>query len=181
VTGTASSDSHTPDYIESFHVKVNMDLSGELQKFWELEELPVKRILSPEETYCEELFEATSERDGSGRYTVRLPAREDMFPDLAESRNGAMRMFLNMKQRLGRNETLRGAYVDFMGTYAKLSHMEEIRNTEETNIKSHRVCYLPHHAVVKKSNPEGKIRVVFNASFYTKDGFLLNDILIPCY
>jgi len=139
----------------------------------------VKRILSPEETYCEELFEATHKRDGSGRYTVRVPAKEDMFPDLAESRNGVMRMFLNMEQRLGRNETLRGAYVDFMGTYAKLSHMEEIRNTEETNIKSHRVCYLPHHVVVKKSDPEGKIRVVFNASFYTKDGFSLNDILLP--
>jgi len=138
----------------------------------------VKRILSPE-TYCEELFEATHERDGSGRYTVRLPAKEDMLSDLVESRNGAMRMFLNIKQRLGRNEALRSAYVEFMGTYAELSHMEEIRNTEETNTKSNRICYLPHHAVVKKSDPERKIRVVFNASFRTTDGFSLNDVLLP--
>jgi len=88
-----------------------------LQKFWELEELPVKRILSPEESYCEELFEATHERDDSGRYTVRLPAKEEMLPDLAESRNGAMRMFLNMEQRLGRNETLRGALAMREHTY----------------------------------------------------------------
>jgi len=71
--------------------------------------LPLKRILSPEESYCEELFEATHERDDSGRYTVRLPAKEDMLSDLAKSRNGAMRMFLNMEQRLGRNEALRDA------------------------------------------------------------------------
>jgi len=110
---------------------------------------------------------------------VRLPAKEDMLPDLADSRNGAMRMFLNMEQRLERNEALRDAYVEFMRTYAELSHMEEIRNIEETNIKSNRICYLPHHAVVKKSDPNGKIRVVFNASFHTRDGFSLNDVLLP--
>jgi len=57
--------------------------------------------------------------------------------------------------------------------------MEEIRSTEETNVKSNRICYLPHHAVVKKSDPKGKIRVVFNASFRTRDGFSLNDVLLP--
>jgi len=108
LTGTASSGTHTSSHIQSFHIKVDMDLSRELQKFWELEELPVKRILSPEETYCEESFEATPERDGSGRYTVWLPAKEDI-PDFAESRNGATRMFLNIEQRLGRKETLCGA------------------------------------------------------------------------
>jgi len=86
-----------------------------------------------------------------------------------------MTMFLNTKQRLGRNEALRGAYVEFMRTYAELSHMEEIR---ETNTKSNRICYLSHHAVVKKSDPEGKIRMVYNASFCTKDEFSLNDVLL---
>jgi len=177
LTGTASADTHTSGHIESFHIKLDTDLSRELQRFWELEELPVKRILSPEETYCEELFDATHERDGSGRYTVRLPAKEDMSPDFAESRNGAMRMFLNIEQRLGRNEALRGAYIEFMRTYAELRHMEEIKETKDS--KSNRVYYLPHHAVVKKTDPKDKIRVVFNASFYTKDGFSLNNILLP--
>jgi len=114
----------------------------------------VKRLPSPEETYYEELFEAAHNRDGSGRYIVRLSAKEEMLPDLSESRNDAMRMFLNTEQRLGRNEVLRGAYVEFVRTYAELSHIEEIR---ETNTKSDRICYLPHHAVVKKSDLEGKI------------------------
>jgi len=87
-----------------------------------------------------------------------------------------VRMFLNTEQRLGCNEALRGAYVEFMRTHAELSHMKEIR---ETNTNSNRICYLPHHAVVKNSDPEGKIRVVFNASFYTKDGFSFNDVLLP--
>jgi len=49
---------HASDHIGNFHIKVKPDLNEELQKFWELEELPVRRILSPEEIYCEELFEA---------------------------------------------------------------------------------------------------------------------------
>jgi len=72
-----------------------------VQKFWELEDLPVKRLLSPQETYCEELFEAVHSRDGSRRYIVRLPAKEEALPDLGESRNGTMRMFLNTEQHLG--------------------------------------------------------------------------------
>jgi len=33
---------------------------------------------------------------------VRLLAKEEMLPDLSESRNDAMRMLLNTEQRLGR-------------------------------------------------------------------------------
>jgi len=117
-------------------------MSKELQKFWELKDLSVKRLLSPKETYCEELFEAAHNRDDSGRYIVRLPAKEEMLPDLSESRNGAMRMFLNTEQRLGHNEVLRGAYVEFMRTYAELSHMKEIR---ETNTK---IGYVIYHIML---------------------------------
>jgi len=149
LTGTARSDTHASGHIGNFHIKVEPDLSEELQKFWKLEELPVRRILSPEEIYCEELFEAAHERDDFG-YNA-LPAKEEMLLNLGESRNGALKMFLNTEQRLGRNEALRGAYVEFMRTYAELSYMEKIR---ETNTKSNQICYLPHHAMVKKSDPE---------------------------
>jgi len=50
---------------------------------------------------------------------------------------------------------------------------------EEINTKSNRIYHLPRHAVVKKTNPEGKIRVVFNVFVCTKDGFSLNDVLLP--
>jgi len=97
-------------------------------------------LLSPEEIYCEELFEAAHQRDGSGHYMVRLPIKKEVgLSDLGESRNGAM--FLNTKQRLGRNAALKGAYIEFMNTYAELSHMEEIK---QTNTKSIRTYYLPH-------------------------------------
>jgi len=69
-------------------------------EFW-LEELPVKRLLSAEETYCEEFFRVAHQRDGFGRYTVRPPAKKEILSDLGESRNGAMRMFLNAEEKLG--------------------------------------------------------------------------------
>jgi len=85
-TGTTKSDTHTSDHIGNFHIKVEPDLSKELQKFWELEELPIpKGIISPEKIYCEELFEAAHERDGSGHYIVRLSAKEKMLPDLGRT------------------------------------------------------------------------------------------------
>jgi len=106
LTGTVSSDTYISGHIESFHIMADTDLSEELQKFWKLKELSVWQILSPEERYYEELFEATHERDGSGRYTVQLTAKEDMFLNLAKSRNG---MFLKIEQRLGRHEALSSA------------------------------------------------------------------------
>jgi len=45
---------------------------------------------------------------------------------------------------------MRGAYTEFMRTYVELPLMEE---NKEMNTKSY---YLPHHAVVKKMDPEGK-------------------------
>jgi len=44
----------------------------------------VKQIFSSEEIYCEELFEAAHERDDSERYVVRLPAKEEMLPDMGK-------------------------------------------------------------------------------------------------
>jgi len=63
-----------------------------------------------------------------------------------------------------------------MKTYQELGHMQTIPGTESDPTQTY---YLPHHAVVKTSDPEGKIRVVFNASFRTRSGVSLNDALLP--
>jgi len=41
-----------------------------------------------------------------------------------------------------------------------------------------KVCYLPHHAVVKESSTSTRLRVVFYASCKTSSGLSLNDILL---
>lgn len=39
-----------------------------LQRFWELEDLPVERMRTREERQCEEIFVKNFKRDSDGRY-----------------------------------------------------------------------------------------------------------------
>lgn len=83
--------------------------------------------------------------------------------------------FLNVEQKLQRDEALRVEYVKFMKEYLDMGHMEEIIN--ESDIPKG-VCYLPHHAVVKTASLTTKVRVVFDASSRGTNGRSLNDILV---
>jgi hypothetical protein len=94
-------------------------------------------------------------RNGFGRYTMQFPVKEEIPINLDKSRYGVMKMFLNMKQRLGYNLDLRSVYIEFIKAYIELSHMEKIM---ETNINSNRFYYLPHYIIVKRTDPEEKIR-----------------------
>jgi len=82
------------------------------------------------------------------RYIVWFPVKKEM---LAELGNGTVKMFLNTEQQIERNIVLRGAYIEFMRIYTVLSHMEEIKRMRIP------AYYLPHHAILKKIDPEEKI------------------------
>ncbi|XP_029171330.1 uncharacterized protein LOC114940747 [Nylanderia fulva] len=164
-----------PSRVAVHHTTTQPDLHQELRRFWELEEVAAQPILTPEESRCERLFAETHTRDAEGRYIVRLPRKEHPTTALGSSRHGALRMLLSTERRLTRDPSLRERYHDFLTTYASCGHMEPAPRGEAIG----KPYYLPHHAVVKASDPEGKIRVVFNASFRTTTGVSLNDVLIP--
>ncbi|XP_071573005.1 uncharacterized protein [Temnothorax nylanderi] len=151
------------------------DLGQTLQRFWEMEEVTNEKALTPEDLSCETLFAATHNRDVNGRYTVRLPRREDPATHLTPNRAEALRMLLSLERRLMRNDRLREQYTTFMDDYLSLGHMEAVPDAEIAHPEAY---YLPHHAVFKNSDLKGKIRVVFNASFCTASGSL-NDLLLP--
>lgn len=54
--------------------------------------------------------------------------------------------------------------------------MEPVHIQKQTTDEAY---YMPHHAVIKNTDPDGKIRVVFNTSFRTSTGVSLNDVLLP--
>ncbi|XP_025263170.1 uncharacterized protein LOC112637510 [Camponotus floridanus] len=168
-------DNLPPSGILSYHTTVEPDLGQQLQRFWDLEEVSSQRILSPDENYCEHLFKTTHSRDAQGRYIVRLPKKPDPPAELGDSRRGALRLLLQNENRLSRITPLRQSYTDFMSLYSALGHMEPV-SSNESNRNSY---YLPHHAVTKKNDPGGKLRVVFNTSFRTTTGVSLNDLLLP--
>ncbi|XP_029166205.1 uncharacterized protein LOC114937011 [Nylanderia fulva] len=164
-----------PSRVAVHHITTQPDLHQELRRFRELEKVAAQPILTPEESRCERLFVETHARDAKERYIVRLSRKENPTTGLGASRHGALRMLLSTERRLTRDPLLRERYHDFLATYASCGHMKPAPRGETIGEQ----YYLPHHAVVKASDPEGKIRVVFNASFRTTTGISLNDVLIP--
>ncbi|XP_011858752.1 PREDICTED: uncharacterized protein LOC105556279 [Vollenhovia emeryi] len=157
------------------HAITLQDLHSELRRFWEIEEVSGDAVPTPEDAECEKIFAESHSRSPEGRYLVRLPRTTTSSVGLGESRPGALKMLLSTERRLERNPPLKTKYQEFMDSYLTLGHMEHVAQDDARR----EVYYMPHHAVVKQSDPEGKIRVVFNASFRTSSGASLNDLLLP--
>lgn len=96
----ALSDASTSSSVASHHMSALPDLQQDLRRFWELEDLPDKRRLTPDEERCERLFVNTHRRDPEGRYIVRLPRKETLATGLGTSRHGALQMLLSTERRL---------------------------------------------------------------------------------
>ena len=93
---------------KSFFVCSNDNLDQQLQRFWEIEELPNK-TWTAEEMLCEEHFKKHTPRDDTGRYIVRLPQREDKGR-LGESYEEAKRRFHHLERRFQEHPDLHQAY-----------------------------------------------------------------------
>ncbi|XP_075157897.1 uncharacterized protein LOC142231164 [Haematobia irritans] len=155
-----------------------ISLDKEISRFWEVEELPRKRLLSPEDEFCEELYLRTTKRDENGRYIVSLPFREN-FPNivnLGESRNNSLAQFYRNEARLLRTPALKSEYDNVLEEYLLLNHMRRV-SIPNSSVSNGSLYYLPHHAVIKPESTTTKVRVVFNASSATSNGTSLNDVL----
>ena len=78
-----------------------------------------------------------------------------------------------MTRRFDRERDFGELYRDFMREYLSLGHMSPAPRLPSSS----RICYLPHHGVLRGSGAETKIRVVFNGSSRTIDGTSLNASL----
>lgn len=150
-------------------------LEASLRKFWEMETIPSDLVQFTDENRCEELYAATTTRDTTGRYIVRLPRVENAEVVLGESKSIADRRFLSLERRLERDPITKDSYHQFMDEYLQLGHMKKVRDPVN-DIVQH--CYIPHHVVFKESSTTTKVRVVFDASCKTSSGYSLNDTLL---
>ncbi|XP_024877038.1 uncharacterized protein LOC112457935 [Temnothorax curvispinosus] len=146
-------------------------LHNQIKKFWKIEEVEHKAVMSSDDEICERHFMETHWRDDTGRFTVSLPFKGNPS-ELGESRSYALKLFHKLEQRLEKNAKLREDYVKFMNECIELNHMSVINSEQEEPVA---VYYIPHHPVVNHEG--GKLRVVFNASAKTSSGKSLNDIL----
>lgn len=75
----------SPSSVSVHHISVLENLDQGLRRFWEIEDLSVPEILTPENQICEEHFKTTHTRAIDGRYIVRLPFKTQPPINLGES------------------------------------------------------------------------------------------------
>lgn len=142
--------------------RVEESLAVLVHRFWLQEEVPsTTGALSRQERECEEHYELTHSRKSNGRYIVRLPLIAPL-PDLAGTRRVAVRVLKGMENKFTRDPSFRELYCDFMHQYTDLGHMTPALPV--ANSADQRVCYLPHHGVMREASSTTKLRVVFNGS-----------------
>ncbi|KAJ8723413.1 hypothetical protein PYW08_003325 [Mythimna loreyi] len=166
--------------INSSHITVmhsSLEADDMLKKFWELEAEPSrKKMFTEEENKCEQLFAATTERDSSGRYIVRLPLRDvDPASAVGETRSIAEKRLKGLEIKFKKNDIFKEEYGKVIKEYLQLNHMKKVPEVDKNNQKA---IYLPHHAVVREDKETSKVRVVFDASCKGSKGMSLNDNML---
>jgi hypothetical protein len=169
----------TTPRISVHFTQCNNSLEQTLRRFWEIEDTPSHvEMLSEEEIACEAYFKKTVQREESGRYTVRLPFKEDSKP-LGNSLAKAERQFLHQEKRLSVSQpSAKAEYKMVMEEYISLKHMHKIDSSEVFGTDSSKQYFLPHHGVYRENSQSRKLRIVFDASSKSANGVSLNDNLM---
>ncbi|XP_061389909.1 uncharacterized protein LOC133325099 [Musca vetustissima] len=144
--------------ILSYFCEISID--QQISRFWEVEKVPQKKLVSESEKFCEDLYEKTTTRDHEGRYVVFLPFKEGYShtSNIGNSRNSAMAQFLRNEKRLLRDPQLKKEYDENITEYLSLQHMIPISPPDPLHDTSG--FYLPHHAVVKPDSTTTKVRLL---------------------
>ncbi|XP_011689310.1 PREDICTED: uncharacterized protein LOC105450902 [Wasmannia auropunctata] len=166
------------EVVSSHQCSFGEDLSTMVRCFWEQEEpAPSPVPLTEAEQRCEDHFARTHGRTADGRYVVRLPIASSLPP--LDGRAG-QRLRTLSEQWSGKFETnskvFTTMYAAFMHEYEELRHMTPVKPPLAGS--GARVCYLPHHGVMKGDGEASKIRVVFNGSSRLPSGDSLNTLLL---
>ena len=170
VSGRTQQQSSSSIPVNSFHIS----LDDQLKKFWELEELPTTKHLTPEETACEKLYEETT-KFVDDRLVVNLPFKKSV--ELGDSLEQAKRRFSYLERRLDAKPDLRKRYQAFIQEFLDMIHMEEVPQ-HQIQRPANQCYYLPHHCVFKEDSTTTKLRVVFDGSAKTSNGISINEALM---
>lgn len=147
------------------------EIDKKLATFFKSEEMEDEdQKISEEETFCERHFVETHKRDINGKYIVKMPFKNNVQPNLGNSRKIAVATLLQLEKRFQRQPELYTQYKNFIHEYINLGHMKIAFDRPKEM-----VYYLPHHPVFKESTTT-KVRTVLNASQKTDNGYSLNDL-----
>lgn len=163
----------TPDVSWTFGPITNVDLYNALTKFWTMEDMPIKSLMSAEDTECEKMYVESVQRDDSGRYIVSLPFKIDPN-NLGNSLSVAQRRYKYLERKFNTSPELHRSYNEVISEYLEKGY---IRHEVPSSSNVDEGYFIPHHAVIRKDKATTKTRVVLDASTKTSSGLSLNDIL----
>lgn len=147
---------------------VNVALTDQVSKFWQIEHVIESDPWSLEQRGCENQFVETIRRDASGRFVVTIPLKASQSL-LGNSFEQAKKRFFNLEKRFRQDAEFHQLYSDFMKEYCQLGHMTLV-NDDRFRV------YLPHHGVLKPTSTTTKLRTVFDSSAKTSTGYAFNEI-----
>lgn len=150
---TPSSPPISSPQVSFFVSNHNNDITAQLKRFWEMEEMHSPVPESPEDVECERHFCETYCRDENGIYVVRLPFRDGKPPNFGNNRLTATSRLLKLEKRFECQPDLKTMYRDNIQGYLDVGHMV-VANQPSDYI-------LTHHGIVKDSSTT-QLRVVFN-------------------
>ncbi|XP_070067080.1 uncharacterized protein [Drosophila virilis] len=130
------------DLLVDSHLQTNAQIDEIIRRLWELESVTARHTFRP-----------------NGEYSVRLPLRLSL-DQLGDSYQQALRRFLILERKLGRNPTLKTQYATFIKEYPDLNHMSLVSLAALGQCK----YYLPHHCVLKSYHPT---ETVFDTDAFT--------------
>ncbi|KAG8176534.1 hypothetical protein JTE90_020368 [Oedothorax gibbosus] len=130
----------------------SLDLSDQIKRFWELEEVQARTRSLPEDEQCETFYKETITRQDRS-YTVQFPFKVPQ-PALGETENTALTCFTRLERRLDKNTELAERYYQHMQEYIDLKNMTEVPYSQQ-QLMLQDIGYpgfnLPHHPVFKKA------------------------------
>ncbi|XP_051157988.1 uncharacterized protein LOC127279591 [Leptopilina boulardi] len=163
-------------YVSALTTNPLDDLSNNLERFWNQEEVSAQPVLSREDQDCVQLFQKGVRRDNSGKYRVRLPVRSSCSSQLGESLSTARSILKSTLFRMDKDPKLAKEYARFIQEYERLGHM---RPVSPSSIVPHDPppYYIAHHGIWRNADGKPKLRVVFNASRPSTTGLSANQLL----
>ena len=150
---------------ETIHHNPDQSLDTQLKKFWELESLGI--VKNESSVYDQFISEITFK---DRRYEVRLPWK-DSHSELPDNFELSCKRLGNLLSRLQKNPDLLSEYDSV------IRDQGVVEIVKDPFVKTKRVHYLPHHAVVRRNRDTTKLRVVYDASARSGEVPSLNNCL----
>lgn len=116
-----------------------------LERLWQQDQIPVAPKLTKEQQAVENHYLENFTRDSTGRFTVRMPLKENIVC-FGSSRDASLKRFMYLERKFRREPRKKTIYLEKMRELIRLGHMVQVTEKPKPN---ELVYHIPHHCIDK--------------------------------